>query len=154
MLESSSGSSPSSRSSASSVSGGRQLTVRAPLLLRLYPSWRARYGDEFAALLEERPLGPFDVADVVLGALDAHRTSAASRARPTTRRIAMSFALAGFAAIRRQLPRASPAGAASSADVMRGHRPGALVHPRGHPPLLVALVGLCAFQDFAIPTRR
>ncbi len=43
------------------------------LLLRLYPArWRARYGDEFAALLAERPLGPFDVADVLLGAIDAH----------------------------------------------------------------------------------
>ena len=41
-------------------------------LLRLYPArWRTRYGDEFAALLAERPLGPFDVADVLLGALDA-----------------------------------------------------------------------------------
>jgi hypothetical protein len=43
------------------------------LLIRLYPArWRARYGDEFAVVLEERPLGPFDVADVLLGALDAH----------------------------------------------------------------------------------
>jgi hypothetical protein len=43
------------------------------LLLRLYPArWRTRYGDEFAALLAERPLGPFDVADVLLGAIDAH----------------------------------------------------------------------------------
>lgn len=43
------------------------------LLLRLYPArWRTRYGDEFGALLAERPLGPFDVADVLLGALDAH----------------------------------------------------------------------------------
>ena len=42
------------------------------LLLRCYPSrWRARYGEEFAAVLAERPLGPFDVADVLLGALDA-----------------------------------------------------------------------------------
>ena len=42
------------------------------LLLRCYPSrWRARYGEEFAAILAERPLGPFDVADVLLGALDA-----------------------------------------------------------------------------------
>lgn len=41
-------------------------------LLRLYPAaWRRRYGDEFAVLLAERPLGPFDVADVLLGALDA-----------------------------------------------------------------------------------
>ena len=28
------------------------------LLLRCYPArWRARYGDEFAAVLDERPLG-------------------------------------------------------------------------------------------------
>ncbi len=42
------------------------------LLLRAYPArWRARYGDEFEALLAERPLGPFDIADILLGALDA-----------------------------------------------------------------------------------
>lgn len=42
------------------------------LLLRCYPArWRDRYGEEFAAILAERPLGPFDVADVLLGALDA-----------------------------------------------------------------------------------
>jgi hypothetical protein len=42
------------------------------LLIRLYPAhWRARYGEEFESLLEERPLGPFDVADILLGALDA-----------------------------------------------------------------------------------
>jgi hypothetical protein len=42
------------------------------LLLGFYPArWRARYGEEFAAVLEERPLGPFDVADILLGALDA-----------------------------------------------------------------------------------
>ena len=41
-------------------------------LIRCYPArWRARYGDEFEAILEERPLGPFDVADILLGALDA-----------------------------------------------------------------------------------
>lgn len=43
------------------------------LLLRCYPArWRSRYGDEFVALLAERPLGPYDVADVLFGALDAH----------------------------------------------------------------------------------
>ncbi len=45
------------------------------LLLRLYPArWRRRYGDEFRAVLESRPLGPFDVADVLIGALDARLT--------------------------------------------------------------------------------
>jgi len=43
------------------------------LLLRLYPaSWRARYGVEFAALLRERSLAPFDVADILFGAWDAN----------------------------------------------------------------------------------
>ena len=41
-------------------------------LLHLYPAaWRERYEDEFLALLEERPLSPFDAFDIVLGALDA-----------------------------------------------------------------------------------
>lgn len=35
-------------------------------LIGLYPrAWRARYGDEFAALLEEGSLGPFVVLDVL-----------------------------------------------------------------------------------------
>ena len=71
------------------------------LLLRLYPArWRARYGDEFAAVLEERPLGPFDVADVLLGALDAHLhlrgVGAASEHR---KGFAMSLRVGGYAAI-------------------------------------------------------
>ncbi len=55
-------------------------------LLRLYPAaWRARYGDEMAALLEERRLGPRDRLDLVRGALDAWL-------RPTTPSPAPSFA--------------------------------------------------------------
>jgi len=38
-----------------------------PLSCALAPT----YGEEFAAVLESRPLGPFDVADVLLGAIDA-----------------------------------------------------------------------------------
>jgi hypothetical protein len=62
------------------------------LLLRLYPApWRARYGDEFAALLEERSLGPSDVADVVHGALDAHlRLRGRGNVTQSGRRSAMS----------------------------------------------------------------
>jgi hypothetical protein len=42
------------------------------LLLACYPArWRARYEEEFRAVLESRPIGPFDVADVLIGALDA-----------------------------------------------------------------------------------
>ena len=47
--------------------------ARTPWLLRLYPAgWRARYGDEFAALLDDYPLTCFGLLDVLLGALDAH----------------------------------------------------------------------------------
>jgi hypothetical protein len=71
------------------------------LLLRLYPTrWRARYGDEFAALLAERPLGPFDVADVLLGALDAHLHLRGLGAASEHRKgFAMSLRIGGFAAI-------------------------------------------------------
>jgi hypothetical protein len=41
-------------------------------LLRLYPpEWRRRYGDEFAALMEQQRLSPGDMVDVVVAALDA-----------------------------------------------------------------------------------
>lgn len=49
--------------------------LRAPAgvrLLGLYPPrWRARYGAEMAALLEQRPAGLRDRVDLVRGALDA-----------------------------------------------------------------------------------
>ncbi len=42
-------------------------------LIALYPAaWRARYGDEFGALLASRPRSPREWVDVVLGAADAH----------------------------------------------------------------------------------
>jgi hypothetical protein len=41
-------------------------------LLALYPrAWRARYGEEFAELLESRPPTPRDRLDIVIGAIDA-----------------------------------------------------------------------------------
>jgi hypothetical protein len=41
-------------------------------LLKLYPPvWRARYGDEMASLLDERPPGARERVDLVRGALDA-----------------------------------------------------------------------------------
>jgi hypothetical protein len=41
-------------------------------LLNLYPAaWRVRYEEEYRALLEEHPLSPRDVLDIVFGALDA-----------------------------------------------------------------------------------
>jgi MFS family permease len=48
------------------------MNVRA-WLVHLYPrAWRARYGDEFEALIEECLHSPLDVLDIFLGALDAH----------------------------------------------------------------------------------
>lgn len=50
-------------------------------LLRLYPSaWRARYGDEFLALLADLRLSPIDLLDITLGALDARLTEPRARA--------------------------------------------------------------------------
>ena len=41
--------------------------------LRLYPrAWRRRYGEEFAALLEQVPASPAVLLDVLRGAVDAH----------------------------------------------------------------------------------
>jgi hypothetical protein len=70
-------------------------------LIRCYPArWRARYGAEFAELLVERPLGPFDVADVLLGALDAHlHLRGLEAASEHGRGFAMSLRIGGFAAL-------------------------------------------------------
>lgn len=73
------------------------------LLLVCYPArWRERYGEEFAFVLESRPLGPFDVVDVLLGALDARLhlrgLGAASAASPGSG-AAMSQRIGGWAAI-------------------------------------------------------
>jgi hypothetical protein len=52
-------------------------------LVRLYPqAWRERYGDEFAALLEERPPTPSDVLDTLRGALDAHLRPSVGHSEP------------------------------------------------------------------------
>ena len=71
------------------------------VLLRLYPArWRARYGDEFEQILAERPLGPFDVADVLLGAIDAHlHLRGLGAASVHGRGFAMTLRIGGYAAI-------------------------------------------------------
>ncbi len=52
-------------------------------LIRLYPrSWRERYEEELTVLLEDRPPGPSDVLDLLLGALDAHLHRRAAGSRP------------------------------------------------------------------------
>ncbi len=50
-------------------------------LVYLYPrAWRARYGEEFLALLDEQAPTPRVVVDLILGAVDAHLRPQVSRA--------------------------------------------------------------------------
>jgi hypothetical protein len=116
------------------------------LLLRLYPArWRTRYGDEFEALLAERPLGPFDAADVLLGALDAHLHLRGLGSWSEHRRgFPMSLRIGGLAAF------------AGGALVLTGwvwsgldpaeSDPGIWLFMAGTIALLVGLTGLSAFQ--------
>ncbi len=119
------------------------------LLIRCYPArWRDRYGDEFAVVLDERPLGPFDVADVLLGALDAHLHLRGLGAASEHRKgFAMSLRIGGYAAIVGGLlwlfvlaGNAINDGAESGAAVL------GLVVVVATIATLVALVGLSAFQ--------
>ncbi len=118
------------------------------LLIRLYPArWRARYGDEFEAILEERPLGPFDVADIVLGALDARLRLRGHGADITHGRgFTMSLRIGGIAAI---VGAALVSLALLLGSGALGRIDGvvlSLLLLTGSLALLVALAGLSAFQ--------
>jgi hypothetical protein len=123
----------------------------ASLLVRAYPArWRARYGDEFLSVLEERPLGPFDVADVLLGALDAHlHLRGLGAASAHSKGFAMTLRLGGYAAIVGGvlfflcLAAASLLGEAGGVFI--------LAFAAGAAALLVALAGLSAFQARRYP---
>lgn len=64
------------------------------ILLRLYPrEWRARYEEEYTVLLEQTRPSLLDIADVALGALDAHlRPQVAATGVATERRLFMNRA--------------------------------------------------------------
>ncbi len=121
------------------------------LLLRFYPArWRARYGDEFAALLGERQLGPFDVADVLLGALDAHlHLRGLGAASEHAKGFAMSLRIGGFAAIAGGILWFS--GLALSSINQGSDALFALALGVGTLALLIALIGLSAFQARQYP---
>ena len=122
-------------------------------LIRLYPArWRARYGEEFAAILDARPFGPFDVADVLLGALDAQlhlrgQGAASSPGRMHT----MSLRIGGYAAI--------VAATLWTVGAVLSLRPWAGLDAQvrnglfvaGLAAVLVALAGLSAFQARTSP---
>jgi hypothetical protein len=123
------------------------------LLIRCYPAtWRARYGDEFLAILEERPLGPFDVADILLGALDARLRSRRRRtATAKGRGFPMSLRVGGIAAILGAIAWAV-AGVLSLGlvgDVDDGVPVAMLM--AGMLVLVVAVAGLSAFQARSHP---
>lgn len=120
------------------------------LLLALYPApWRRRYGEEFRAMLESRPLGPFDVADIFLGALDARFTPSrlpgtASGGHFMLLRIGGLGAILGGAAWFIGIAVAS----GLSGD---GGRPWVGLMLLGTIGLLIALIGLSAFQGHRDP---
>ena len=120
------------------------------LLLRLYPArWRARYGEEFATVLEERSLGPFDVADVLLGALDAHlHLRGLGAASQHAKGFAMTLRIGGFAAVLGGLLwLILLAGNAINDGAEAGSTILGLVAVAATIVTLLALIGLSAFQS-------
>ena len=120
------------------------------LVLRFYPPrWRARYGDEFEMLLAERPLGPFDVADLLLGALDAQLHLRGLGAFSEHRRgLPVTLRIGGYAAIVGGV--LWFAGLAWS-QLGHGAAPGPAMVMLGTLSLLVGLTGLSAFQARRYP---
>ncbi len=117
------------------------------LLIRCYPAaWRERYGDEFASILDERPLGPFDVADILLGALDARLRLRDRRADVIEGKgFSMSLRIGGIAAILGAVSLATAwflgSGLFAVADTFAG-----FLLLLGLGLLLVAVAGLTGFQ--------
>jgi hypothetical protein len=118
------------------------------LLIRCYPArWRERYGDEFEAILEERPLGPFDVADVLLGALDARLRQGRDGAdNSQERRFSMSLRIGGIAAMVGAPIWAGGFVIGSGTFLDGDTRSAAILIVFGSVALLVALAALSAFQ--------
>jgi uncharacterized membrane protein YeaQ/YmgE (transglycosylase-associated protein family) len=122
------------------------------VLLAFYPAqWRRRYGEEFRAVLESRPLGPFDVADVLLGALDARTRALRMAGLPendgghlTMLRIGgLGAAVGGVAWV------AGWFGASLSGDASRG--PWLPLVMLGTVGVLLGITGLSAFQAHREP---
>ena len=118
------------------------------LLIRLYPApWRARYGDEFAALLEERPLGPLDVADILLGAFDAQlRLRGKETGIARGKGFLMSLRLGGIAAVLGAALWAMAGVVNSGVIVDVDATLPSILLVAGMPASLVALAGLSAYQ--------
>jgi hypothetical protein len=121
------------------------------LLLSLYPArWRRRYGEEFRAVLESRPLGPFDVADVLLGALDARLTPFRLPGTNSGGHLVL-LRIGGFGAVFGAAAWFIGLAAASGIAFDEGGRLWVGVMVAGSLGLLVALIGLSAFQGHRQP---
>jgi hypothetical protein len=122
------------------------MTARS-LLIRCYPAlWRDRYGDEFEAVLGARPLGPFDVADILLGAVDAQlRLRGRGAHLAHGRELSMSLRIGGIAAIVGAALLTIAGVLGSGLLLVNGAIPGLLL-VAGLAVLLVAVAGLSAFQ--------
>jgi len=118
------------------------------LLIRCYPArWRDRYGDEFEAILDERPLGPFDVADILLAAIDAHlHLRGIDAASKRTRGFMMSLRIGGSAAILGGVLFLGGFVASSIDHPDEGASAWAAFLLAGTAALLLALIGLSSFQ--------
>jgi hypothetical protein len=123
-------------------------------LIRLYPArWQARYGDEFEAVLEDVVLGPFDVADIVLGAVDAHlRLRRGGAGIAHERGFPMTLRLGGVAAIIGGAVFAAGMVLATGLAGQVGTGGQALLLVSALASLLVAVLGLSAFQSRTHPT--
>ena len=124
------------------------------LLVRLYPTaWRERYGEEFLDLLEERPVGPFDVADVVLGAIDARlRFGRAPERERRAQGFLMSLRIGGIAAlVGAGLAVATLIVGTGLVDIEVEPAVGMAIMTVGLVVMLIALVGLSAFQARSHP---
>jgi hypothetical protein len=121
------------------------------LLLAINPArWRQRYGEEFRAVLESRPLGPFDVADVLIGAIDArlvprrHIDSARlDGGHDVMLRIGGLGAVAGGVLLFVGIAAASSLGGSDT--------PWIVMAALGTLGILAALIGLSAFQAYRDP---
>ncbi len=121
------------------------------LLLAMYPAnWQRRYAEEFRVVLESRALGPYDVADVILGALDARlvRRRYGSIAAVTGGQ-QMMLRIGGFGAV------AGPIlfflGFAAASGLGGSDVPWIFVAAAGTLGILAALIGLSAFQAHRNP---
>jgi hypothetical protein len=121
------------------------------LLLSMYPArWRRRYGEEFRVILESRPLGPFDVADVLLGALDARLTPFRLPGTASGGHLVL-LRIGGFGAVFGAAAWFIGLAAASGIAFAEGGRLWIGVMVVGSIGLLVALIGLSAFQGHRHP---